>query len=376
MMKIKKNNKVVLFSFYGRSGMWYYASQYTNALSEFKIVYLACPKSVKKDFIEFNKNIYLIEINSSPSIVKFIVETLNLFQHIKLFVKILKIKSKILHFLDNHPWSILYGLIFKVFGYRIIFTQHDPIQHTGEPRKYLQNLINKIQLKLGDYIIVHSNFLKDLILKKYNISENKIIVYPHGHYGFLLKYKRKKIREGPHTILFFGRILKYKGLDLLLKSLIFLKKRGYKFKLIIAGEGNLNPYKKLLKELKKYIEIYNDYIPEQDIPYYFQRTKIIALTYYDATQSGIIPIAYPFGKPVIVTNVGGLPEVVINGKTGFIVNRNPKKIAETIKKALYTPHILNKMKKNCYKMAYSILDWENNLKKILFIYNETNSIEK
>ncbi|WP_421077473.1 glycosyltransferase family 4 protein [Methanothermococcus sp. Ax23] len=367
--KNKKNDKVVLFSFYGRSGMWHYATQYANALSKFKNVYLVCPKFAKKDFVNYNNNLSLIEIDASPSIKKFIIETLNLHQHINLFLKILKMNPTTLHFLDNHPWSVIYAVIFKLLGYKIIFTQHDPIQHTGEPRGDIQGIINKLQMKLGNYIIIHSEFLKNMVLKKFNISKNKIIIYPHGHYAFLLKYKKDNIREEPYTVLFFGRILKYKGLDLLLKSLLILKEEGCKFKLIIAGEGDLKPYKKLINKLKGYIEIHNKYIAEEDIPYYFQKACLVALTYHDATQSGIIPIAYPFGRPVIVTKVGGLPEVVINGKTGYIVDKNPEEIAKSIKNILYNPSVQDEMKENCKKATYKLIDWKKNLKKILYIYN-------
>ena len=363
----KKTDRVVLFSFYGRSGMWHYATQYVNALSKFKKVYLVCPTFANKEFL--SNIVQLLEINSNPSIKSFVVDTLNIFQHIKLFFKILKINPSALHFLDNHPWSIIYALAFKLLRVKIIFTQHDPIQHTEEPRKLIQTVINRLQMKIGNYIIIHSNLLKKLISKKNNISKNKIIVYPHGNYAFLLKYKQDKIKEEPNTILFFGRILKYKGLDLLLKSLLILKKEGYKFKAIIAGTGNLKPYKTLLKRLKGNIELYNKYIKEEEIPYFFQRASIVALTYRDATQSGIIAIAYPFGKPVVVTNVGGLSEVVINKKTGFIVNRNPEEIAKSIKRILYNPSIRKKMKRNCKKATHEILDWKKNLKKTIHIYD-------
>ena len=371
MIKLRRNQKnkrgVVLFSFYGRSGMWHYATQYSNALSKFKKVYLVCPTFADKKLL--SNNVQVLEINSHPSIKDFIFDTLNIFQHLKLFIKILKINPSSIHFLDNHPWSIIYALLFKVLGYKIIFTQHDPIQHSGEPRRHIQNIINRLQLIIGDYILVPSKLFKDLIVKKWKIQEEKVIVYPHGHYAFFLKYKQKEVKEEENTILFFGRILKYKGLDLLLKSLLILKKEGCKFKLIIAGTGDLKPYEKLLEKIKENVEIHNRYIKEEEIPYFFQRASVVALTYHDATQSGIIAIAYPFGKPVIATNVGSLLEVVIDKKTGFVVNKNPKEIAESIKKILYCPSIREKMKNNCEKATYEILDWEKNLKKILYIYD-------
>jgi len=371
MIKLRRNQKnkrgVVLFSFYGRSGMWHYATQYSNALSKFKKVYLVCPTFADKEFL--CNRVKILEINSSPSIKNFILDTLNIFQHLKLLIKIWKINPSSIHFLDNHPWSIIYALLLKMLGFKIIFTQHDPIQHSGEPRKHIQRIINRLQLIIGDYIVVPSNLFKEYIVKKWKVKEKKVVVYPHGHYAFFLKYKNKGVKEEENTILFFGRILKYKGLDLLLKSLLILKKEGYKFKLIIAGAGDLKPYKKLLEKIKENVEIHNRYIREEEIPHFFQRASIVALTYHDATQSGIIAIAYPFGKPVIATNVGSLPEFVIEGKTGYIVDKNPDEIAKAIKKILYSRSTREEMKNNCKKITYEILDWEKNLKKILYIYD-------
>ena len=363
----KDQEKVVLFSFYGRSGMWHYATQYSNALSKFKKVYLVCPTFADKKFL--CNRVKILEINSSPSIKNFILDTLNIFQHLKLLIKIWKINPSSIHFLDNHPWSIIYALLLKMLGFKIIFTQHDPIQHSGEPRKHIQSIINRLQLIIGDYIVVPSHLFKEYMVKKWKVKEKKVVVYPHGHYAFFLKYKNKGVKEEENTILFFGRILKYKGLDLLLKSLLILKKEGYKFKLIIAGAGDLKPYKKLLEKIKENVEIHNRYIREEEIPHFFQRASIVALTYHDATQSGIIAIAYPFGKPVIATNVGSLPEFVIEGKTGYIVDKNPDEIAKAIKKILYSRSTREEMKNNCKKITYEILDWEKNLKKILYIYD-------
>ena len=85
------------------------------------------------------------------------------------------------------------------------------------------------------------------------------------------------------------------------------------------------------EKVEKYIQIYDGYIPDQEVEKFFAASDIVVLPYISATQSGIVQIAYGFEKPVVVTNVGGLPEVVKNGKTGYVVEaENSGAIAQAI----------------------------------------------
>ena len=107
--------------------------------------------------------------------------------------------------------------------------------------------------------------------------------------------------------------------------------------LLIAGEfyENEEKYRKKILELKleKHIQMHSDYIPNEEISTYFSAADVVVLPCVSATQSAIVPVAYHFNKPVIVTNVGGLAEVVTNGRTGFIVPpQNPQAFADAVVK--------------------------------------------
>jgi len=359
-------NNVVLFSLYGRSGMWHYATQYANNLAEFKETMLVCPKYADKKVL--SKKIIKNELGADINIFKFLLQTINIFQHIKSIYNIFKFKSKTIHFLDNHPWTIIYALFFKLFRKKIIITQHDPIQHTGEPRAFLQNIINKIQRIFANKIIVHGKFIKKQMFIQYKTPKNKIIVFPHGDYEFIKKYDSNKlIKTEKNTFLFFGRILKYKGIGILFDSLEQLNKLNKNFKLLIAGSGDLSEYKEKIKKYEKNLEIHNRYIDESEIPVFFKRSSFVVLPYLDATQTGIIPIAYAYKKPVLITNVGALPEVVENKKTGIIVKVNKKSIAEGINWLLNCKNI-DKLGENAYEKMKNDLNWSKNIKNILFIY--------
>ncbi|MGB6038090.1 MAG: glycosyltransferase, partial [Cryomorphaceae bacterium] len=135
-------------------------------------------------------------------------------------------------------------------------------------------------------------------------------------------------------ILFFGFVRKYKGLDLLMEGFAQSGLKDQKVKLIVAGEfyDDSATYFDLAKELhiEEAMVFRNEYIPETEVKNYFGAADIVAQTYRSATQSGVTQIAYHFERPMLVTDVGGLSEIVPHGKAGFVVDPNPEAIAESL----------------------------------------------
>lgn len=135
-------------------------------------------------------------------------------------------------------------------------------------------------------------------------------------------------------ILFFGFIRDYKGLDLLLDAFADQRFRKQNIKLIIAGEyyNNKEKYQKIIREhhLEKDIIQRNEFIKDEDVKYYFCACDLVAQPYKTATQSGVTQIGYHFEKPMLVTNVGGLPEIVPNGKIGYVVSPQKEPIADAL----------------------------------------------
>lgn len=132
-------------------------------------------------------------------------------------------------------------------------------------------------------------------------------------------------------VLFFGFIRRYKGLDLAIRAFAEWKERLPNKKLLIAGEfyGDAEFYTSIAEELgiKDDIIWHTDFIPDSRVKYYFSACDIVLQPYYSATQSGVTQIAYQFEVPMIVTKVGGLPELVEHGKTGYLVEQDPTDIA-------------------------------------------------
>ena len=135
-------------------------------------------------------------------------------------------------------------------------------------------------------------------------------------------------------VLFFGLIRDYKGLDLLLRAFADQRLRGKKTKLIVAGEfySNAEVYEQLERELgvAEHIIWYKEFIPADQVRYFFAVADLVAQPYKTATQSGITQIAYHFERPMLVTDVGGLAEIVPHGKVGYVVQPEANAIADAL----------------------------------------------
>lgn len=144
-----------------------------------------------------------------------------------------------------------------------------------------------------------------------------------------------KMDEQYNYLLFFGFIRSYKGLDLLLQALSLVDTVALNLKLIVAGEfyGNKSFYMDLIQDLKlsDAVILHTDFIPNEKVPYYFGAADMVAQTYKSATQSGVTQIAYNYFKPMLVTDVGGLAELVPHQKVGYVCKQNAQEIADCIK---------------------------------------------
>ena len=255
---------------------------------------------------------------------------------------------------------------------------HNVLQHEGT---ILDRLLLKIFINKPDYFIVHSR--KDLHDLECITKNKKIQLGFHPVYD-MFKSNKAINSKTTNTILFFGYIREYKGLIYLIKAMPEVLK-GKNVRLLIVGEfweSKRKTVKLLTKivtgkdrlnkefyinEIKKLglqdnIEVIDKYIPNEEVGKYFSRSDLLVLPYTSATQSGPLQVAYNFNIPVICTNVGGLPDVVEEGKTGYVVEpKNSQQISEAIIKFY---------KKNNKK------EFMNNIKKIKNKYSWKKYAEK
>jgi glycosyltransferase involved in cell wall biosynthesis len=221
---------------------------------------------------------------------------------------------------------------------RIICIADNIIPHE---KKFFDTPFTRYFLKACDaFVTMSDKVLKDL--KKFdNKKPVKLVSHPlYDNFGQPVEKKDARshlhLNADDKIILFFGFIRKYKGLDLLLEAMVDERIKQQNIKLLIAGEfyDDEKTYKDIIKEhqLEKSVILHNHFIPDNEVRYYLSACDSIVQPYRDATQSGVTPLAYHFEKPMIVTNVGGLPSMVEQEKSGLVCEPNPLSIADAILK--------------------------------------------
>ncbi len=175
-----------------------------------------------------------------------------------------------------------------------------------------------------------------------------------------------KIEPTEKIILFFGFIRAYKGLDILLEAMADEQIKKSNIKLLIAGEfyEEENKYKKIIQDLNisKQVILHTNFIPDEQVRNYFCAADAVIQPYKSATQSGVTPLAYYFEKPMIVTNVGGLPHSVPHEKVGLVTFPNAKSLTDAIIHfyALGENHFIPHLRQE--KIKYS---WSNMVNAIM-----------
>ncbi|HMQ49471.1 MAG TPA: glycosyltransferase [Saprospiraceae bacterium] len=176
-----------------------------------------------------------------------------------------------------------------------------------------------------------------------------------------LALKQLGLASDKSYLLFFGFIRDYKGLDLLLEAMRDDRLRKMPIHLLVAGEFYTDPapYHQMVAqaELGDRVSFYGDYIPNEQVKYYFGAADLVVQPYKSATQSGISQMAYHFGKPMVVTRVGGLPEIVEHGKAGYVVAVEPAAIADAI--ADFFENQRQKDMESAVHLASQQFSWEN-----------------
>jgi glycosyltransferase involved in cell wall biosynthesis len=217
-------------------------------------------------------------------------------------------------------------------------------------------------LALIDNIIPHEKRVGDTMLAKYFVGsvdgfvvmsraveadlnsfdkQKPVEFCPHplfDNYGAIVPrldaIKKLNLDAASKYMLFFGFIRDYKGLDLLLKAMAMPLLNDPQIKLIVAGEFycEQESYLTLIREsgLQDRVVLRTEFIPDAEIPAYFGAADLVVQPYKSATQSGVTQVGYYFNKPMLVTNVGGLGEIIPHGKVGYVVEPNPEAIADAI----------------------------------------------
>ncbi len=228
-----------------------------------------------------------------------------------------------------HPYfAPCYRILSSLIKAKVLFTCHNVFPHERFP---LDRFLTRLTLRGGDYFILHSS--KEASELKTIIKNPKYIINMHPTYSAFNFHDQPEKDSPEKVILFFGFIRPYKGLKYMLQAMKSLDD----VKLLVVGDfGDARAeYDELIASLgiEERVEIHDGYTPDREVEKYFAAADAVVLPYIDATQSGIVQIAFGFEKPVIATRVGGLPEVVNDGKTGILCeSRDPDELVKAVRK--------------------------------------------
>jgi glycosyltransferase involved in cell wall biosynthesis len=214
-------------------------------------------------------------------------------------------------------------LLRRFTSIKVVFICHNVVPHEGS---IADTFLTRLALAQGQYFILQSQ--KDLSDLKALLPHAQAVravlpLYDTSHWEVMEESAAKAALglTGP-IVLFFGFVRKYKGLEYLIRALPEVL-RQTTVQLLIVGEfwEDRDAYLQMIDEwgLQQHVTVVDRYVPNEEIGLYFSAADVVVLPYVDATQSAVVSLAYAFDKPVITTHVGGLPEVVTDGETGFVV---------------------------------------------------------
>jgi D-inositol-3-phosphate glycosyltransferase len=244
----------------------------------------------------------------------------------------------------------LLTLYYKLLGKKIAYTAHNVNAGRRDGNDSVVNRLTlRIQYRLVDHIFVHTETMKTELLEDFGVAKKKVTVIPFGINDSVpsteLTPAQAKQRLGianrQRTILFFGNIGPYKGIEILVEAFHQISAKNANYHLIIAGKprGGCEQY---VAEIQEAINSYDmrervatriEFIPDEETELYFKAADLLVLPYKEVYQSGVLFLGYNFGLPVVATNVGSLREDIITGETGFVCRPcDPVDLAETIER--------------------------------------------
>lgn len=293
---------------------------------------------------------------------------------------IIKLSHLIKSFMRNGNYDIVHNTTYskellpilpKLRSYpNRIMTIHDPIPH--DKPSILEKMRLNVYQRVFDNKLLLSDALLDEYVKSSGISKEKIYFSRLSTYDFLTKYQPTENKYGKY-ILFFGRITRYKGVELLIEAYKASDLLDNGVKLVIAGKGNLECEQPLEEEG---VIMLNRYIENSELASLINHSKYVVLPYRSATQSGCVMSAFAFNKPILATNVGDLPKEVENDVTGLVVDANSSESLRAGLCKLNNEEYLRTMSSNIAAkyQSDSPYSWRSAAKQIYDAYNKILSI--
>ncbi len=283
-----------------------------------------------------------------------------------------KRNGQVLHFqfFRRERVESFYIAFLRMMGIRIVYTAHNIVPHEAAK---IDRWLKALVYRSAHAIVVHSNYVKKALLEAFPMPEEKVHVIPHGNFDHYLPAKliekpaaREALGLEPHhkVLLFFGYIRAYKGLDLLLDAFVIAAANDPDLRLVIAGAPHTDALERSSRALiekaglGERVIFHARFIPHEDIARYFVAADMVMLPYKHIYHSGIVHLAYSYGRPSLATNVGDFSETIENGRSGYILEENTAQaLADKINVAVQDPAKLCEMGQYAKALSSSKYSW-------------------
>ena len=290
-----------------------YSIRHVNEMTDVGEVLLMLPENTTREYLPLLSPRVRFEPFYKPRLrqpVRQVPTAIQILRTVRRF------QPDVLHFQNGHFYFNLVLPLLKKFP--LVITIHDPRQHLGDHEAgRTPQWIMDFGFRRADQVIVHGRSLKKTVVEELGFAASQIHVIPH--IAIAHSEIQAAIRDEDQSILFFGRIWEYKGLEYLIRAEPLVSAEFPQVKIVIGGRGeDFDRYRRMMVHPERF-EIHNDWITDQQRAEMFASASVVVLPYIEASQSGVIPVAYAYEKPVIATTIGGLPDMVDQGKTGLLV---------------------------------------------------------
>jgi len=277
-----------------------------------------------------------------------------------------KVKPDVIHYVEDP--LLVHSLLLLLFRKRLCFTIHDGRPHT-EQQNQLSTFVRRIICKYARKFILLSKNEVEAFSDGYHINPSHLFISHLGYYEMLRLCGNPKTQKRNY-VLFFGRVSPYKGIEYLLRAMDLLHEKYPDLNAIIAGNGNYYFDIKRYKSVE-YVEFKNRYIGNDELADLIRGAMCVVCPYIEATQSGVVASSFALNTPVIATEVGGIPEMIEDGKTGLIIPaKNPLALVRAIESFLLNKDYRKQMESNIERCSKNGLgSWKSVAEEYINIYN-------
>lgn len=324
-----------------------------------EVIYYASAYVENKKYVEketFEKRFF----ETYTSRLSYAISVIFRFGIKKVIQSLLKDNPDVVYSTMNDLWQ---PFIFpSISRFTRVKTIHDVGIHEGNDSRFNKWWNATAFRDAEKFVVLSKKFVPQLQLR--GISQNNITVIPHAGFDFYVRNNVDIVKRTRKQLLFFGRIDRYKGIKVLLDAMPIILQTYPDLLLTIAGNGDMSEYSGEIESIKQNVNVINRWIKDEEVAEIVEPADVVILPYTHATQSGVIPLAYAFSKPVIATNVGGLDEQVVEGITGYIVpSHNPKAIANAVIRIYAEEGKPHEMGQKAHQYMEENLTWESSAKR-------------